>query len=89
VKKKIFTTYDERNHRACVKLSEVDQSIFSSINQSFIYPLPNNRGKQGWTPIEMRKICKELSTDTLTTAYYEVAPKNLQTALESMSMTKQ
>jgi hypothetical protein len=29
VKKKIFATYDDKLQRACIKLSEIDQNVFS------------------------------------------------------------
>lgn len=77
VKKKIFATYDEENNRACVKLSEVDQDVFSSLGKTAIYPVDNKWGKQGWTFIEMAKVHKELFNDALATAYCGVAPKKL------------
>ena len=77
VKKKIFATYDDKHKRACIKLSEIDQDVFSSVDKSIIYPLDNKWGKQGWTFIEMTKVHKDLFMDALTTAYCEVAPKKL------------
>ncbi len=77
VKKKIFATYDEKNKRTCIKLSEIDQDVFSSQDKTIIYPVPNKWGKQGWTLIEMKKVKKELFIDALTTAYCEVAPEKL------------
>lgn len=77
VKKKIFATYDDKNKRACIKLSEIDQDVFASIDRTTIYPVDNKWGKQGWTLIEMNKVKRELFVDALTTAYCEVAPKNL------------
>ncbi len=77
VKKKIFATYDQKNSRTCIKLSEIDQDVFSSSDKKTIYPIANKWGKQGWTIIEMRNVKKELFADALTTAYCEVAPKNL------------
>ncbi|OYX27273.1 MAG: hypothetical protein B7Z06_04480 [Flavobacteriales bacterium 32-35-8] len=77
VKKKIFATYDDKHKRACVKLSEIDQDVFSSVNTSIIYPLDNKWGKQGWTLIEMNKVHEDLFMDAITTAYCEVAPKKL------------
>jgi predicted DNA-binding protein (MmcQ/YjbR family) len=56
VKKKIFATYDDKNKRACIKLSEIDQDVFSSADRTIIYPVDNKWGKQGWTLIEMKKI---------------------------------
>lgn len=75
VKKKIFATYDEKNKRACIKLSEIDQNVFSSADKTVIFPVYNNWGKQGWTFIEMDKVNKELFKDALTTAYCRVASK--------------
>jgi predicted DNA-binding protein (MmcQ/YjbR family) len=77
VKKKIFATYDVIKKRACIKLSEIDQNVFSSSDKSIIFPVDNKWGKQGWTLIEMSKVHKELFIDALTTAYCEVAPKKL------------
>lgn len=77
VKKKIFATYDDKNKRACVKLFEIDQDVFASIDRTIIYPVDNKWGKQGWTLIEMKKIKKDLFTEALTKAYCEVAPKTL------------
>lgn len=77
VKKKIFATYDEVNNRACIKLSEIDQDVFSSADKTVIYPVDNKWGKQGWTLIELKKVRKDLFADALTTAYCEVAPIKL------------
>lgn len=77
VKKKIFATYNKTNKRACIKLSEIDQSVFSSAAKTIIFPVDNKWGKKGWTFIEMKKVNKDLFIDALTTAYFEVAPKKL------------
>ncbi len=77
VKKKIFATYDAIKKRACIKLSEIDQDVFSSADKTIIFPVDNKWGNQGWTLIEMNKVRKELFIDALTTAYCEVAPKKL------------
>lgn len=76
VKKKIFATYNEKNNKAVVKLSEADQDAFSSSSLN-IYPVDNKWGKQGWTIIELEKVNQELLSDILKTAYCEVAPKKL------------
>jgi predicted DNA-binding protein (MmcQ/YjbR family) len=78
IKKKIFATYHEKNNRACIKLSETDQDVFSSSNKTIIYPVPNKWGKQGWTFIDLNGVKKELFIDALTTAWCEVAPKKLE-----------
>ncbi len=77
VKKKIFATYDDIKKRACIKLSEIDQNIFSIADKTIIFPVNNKFGKQGWTLIEMNKVKKEIFVDALITAYCEVAPKKL------------
>jgi len=83
VKKKIFATYNAVEKRACIKLSEIDQNVFSSIDSTIIYPVDNKWGKQGWTLIEMKKVKKSLFVDALTTAYCEVAPKKLAEKVKS------
>jgi predicted DNA-binding protein (MmcQ/YjbR family) len=83
VKKKIFATYDDIKKRACIKLSEIDQDVFSSADRTIIFPIDNKWGKQGWTLIEMSKVKKELFIDALTTAYCEVAPKKLAEQIRS------
>lgn len=77
VKKKIFATYDANNKRAFIKLSEIDQNVFSSADKRFVYPVNNKWGKQGWTIFEMTSVHKDLFVDALTTAYCEAAPKKL------------
>ena len=74
-KKKIFATYSAYDKRACLKLSEIDQSVFCSFNKSIIYPVPNKWGKQGWTLFELNKIEVEMLHDALETAYKEVTRK--------------
>jgi predicted DNA-binding protein (MmcQ/YjbR family) len=75
VKKKIFATYDAATHRACIKLSAIDQDVFSTAAKGSIFPVPNKWGKQGWTFIELNSVDEALFVDALTTAYCEVAPK--------------
>ncbi len=75
VKKKIFATLSPESTKACIKLSEVDQSVFCSFDKTIIYPVDNNWGKQGWTFFELKKIRKDMLKDALTTAYTEVALK--------------
>jgi predicted DNA-binding protein (MmcQ/YjbR family) len=73
VKKKIFATFDAKNNCSCLKLSEIDQDVFSSFDKSVIYPVANKWGKQGWTFIEMQHVDPDLFLDALTCAYHEVA----------------
>jgi len=76
VKKKIFATMDTNSMHVVLKLSEIDQSVFSDYDDS-IYPVPGGWGKKGWTRVEMQKVREDLFKDALTTAYREVAPKKL------------
>lgn len=77
VRKKIFATLDTTHHKAVVKLSAIDQSVFSDYNRAIIYPVPGAWGKQGWTIIELKKVRKTMFKDALQTAYCSVAPKGL------------
>lgn len=73
IKKRIFATLDVKNKRACIKLNEIDQSVFCV--SPAIYPVPNKWGKQGWTFIELKIVNKDLCKDALHTAYQMVAVK--------------
>jgi predicted DNA-binding protein (MmcQ/YjbR family) len=75
VKKKIFASYDATNNRACLKLSETDQDLFSLHDRTIIYPVPNKWGKQGWTFIALERVNAETCLDALKSAYNTVAPK--------------
>jgi hypothetical protein len=77
LKKKIFATLDVKNKQAVLKLSAIDQSVFSSYNREAIYPIPGGWGKQGWTRVELKKVRKDIFKDALTVAYCTVAPKKL------------
>ncbi|WP_462243994.1 hypothetical protein [Ferruginibacter sp.] len=52
--------------KGLVSLSEIDQNVFSSADKTIVFPLDNNKCKQGWTLIEMSKVDKELFIDALT-----------------------
>lgn len=75
VKKKIVATLDLKNNRACLKLSLVNQSVFTAFDSIAIYPVPNAWGKQGWTFVELKKVRKDMLRDALSCAYEEVASK--------------
>jgi predicted DNA-binding protein (MmcQ/YjbR family) len=77
VAKKIFATLDIKNKIACIKLSSVDQDVFSAFDKKIIYPVPNKWGQQGWTFINLPNVRKDMFTDALTTAYLQVAPKKM------------
>ena len=77
VKKKIFATLWPVEKRAVLKLSVVDQSVFTDYNTKIFYPIPNAWGKQGWTFVELKKVRKDMFVDALNLAWKEVAPKSL------------
>jgi predicted DNA-binding protein (MmcQ/YjbR family) len=77
IKKKIFASIDEVNKLVCIKLTEIDQSVFSAYDNTIIYPVPNKWGKQGWTFIDMKKVPAKMFKDALTQSYCTVAPKKL------------
>ena len=77
VGKKIFATYDGVANQACIKLTEIDQDVFSRFDQAIVWPVPNKWGKQGWTLINLDLIHPDMFADALTTAYCTVAPTRL------------
>jgi len=77
VRKKIFATLDAPAKTVVLKLSAVDQSVFSDYDRSAIYPVPGGWGKQGWTKVDLKKVRRDIFKDALTMAYCAVAPKKL------------
>jgi hypothetical protein len=73
--KKIFATLDEANDRACIMLSEIDQSVFSEIDKTVIYPVPNKWGKQGATYFELKTVRKTVLKHALQLAHERVHQK--------------
>jgi hypothetical protein len=73
--KKIFATLDEKNNRACLMLSPVDQSVFSAHDASIIYPVPNKWGKQGATYVELKTVRKSVLKDAMKQAHEKVTAK--------------
>ncbi len=74
VKKKIFATLSVEKHRAMLRLSTVDQSVFCSFDKEIIYPVPGAWGRQGCTYFELKKIKQGMLKDALTLLYCFVAP---------------
>jgi len=77
VKNKIFATYAAKDHIACLKLSLVDQSTFTTLGKTKVYSVPNKWGSKGWTYFELKYLDTEMMTDALTCAYCEVGPSSL------------
>jgi hypothetical protein len=83
IRKKIFATLLEKDKLAMVKLNLVDQSVYCSIDQSMIYPVPGGWGKTGATYVNLSKLPGDLMLELLTKAYLGIAPKNLSGKLSS------
>lgn len=71
-KKKIFATLNEKENRATIKLSLVEQDLFCIYDKNVMYPVPNKWGKHGWTHINLKTIPKEMCADALKTAYAHI-----------------
>lgn len=83
VNKKIFATLNEESNEACIKLSKVDQHVFSTFDKSAIFPVPNKWGKQGWTIIKLSETREDILTDAVRTAYCGLATAKLMKVLEA------
>ena len=77
VNKQIFATLDLSKMHGVVKLSEIDQNVFSVYDPFAIYPVPNIWGKQGWTICDLKIIQRDILLDALRTSYCNVAPVRL------------
>lgn len=75
VHKKIVATLNVKAKRVVVKLSEIEQSVFSAFDKTIIYPANGAWGKQGWTIIELDKVKKEVLKDAIQTSYNNVVTK--------------
>lgn len=73
--KRIFATLWEKERLVMVKLSLIDQSVFSAFNPTIIYPVPNKWGLQGCTFIELDKVPLEMLKDALHTAWQTIMLK--------------
>lgn len=71
---KIFATVNPTMQRACLRLSEVDQQLFSSIPKCNIHPVPNAWGRYGWTLFYFKNTDEETMRDALLRAYLFCAP---------------
>ena len=74
VRKKIFTTLDEKARTIVIKLDEIDQSVFSDMGGDHIYPVPGGWGKKGWTVAKYDHLGKKIIKDLIKISYCNVAP---------------
>jgi hypothetical protein len=73
--KRIFATLWEKERLVMVKLSLIDQSVFSAFDPTIIYPVPNKWGLQGCTFVELDKVPLEMLKDALHTAWQTIMLK--------------
>jgi len=83
VRKKILATLDLDKGTAVLKLTEQDQTTFTEMNDTVIYPVKGALGKQGWTMVELENVPCEVIKSALTCAFRTVAPKKLTDKLDS------
>lgn len=76
VKQRIFATVDITRNQACLKLTEIEQDVFSKGSKGALYPVPNRWGKQGWTFVELNSVTKKLCEAALRSAYETVANRS-------------
>jgi hypothetical protein len=75
VNNRIFSTLWVKENKMMVKLSLIDQSVFSSFDKNIIYPVPNKYGGMGCTFFELSAIPPEMLQDALTTAWQTIIDK--------------
>jgi hypothetical protein len=76
VKKKIFATLWQKENRAMLKLSLVDQSVFCDYDPAVFSPVPGGWGKQGATFVDLGKVRRDMFKDALSVAYHTTVLKN-------------
>lgn len=69
VKKKIFATLWEKEHRAMLKLPLVEQSVFCAYDKEIFFPVPGAWGKKGATFVDLKRVNKGMLKDALSVAY--------------------
>jgi hypothetical protein len=75
IRKKIFGTYWPKEHKAMLRLSLENQSVFCAYDSSAIYPVPGTWGKQGATFFDLHSVDKELFADAVQCAFDEISKR--------------
>lgn len=75
VKGRIFATLWEKDNRAMLVLSPIDQSVFCSYDTTVFFPVPGSWGSKGATLVELKKVRKDMLKDALSVAYEGVVGK--------------
>lgn len=78
IKDKIFATLHTEDKKAMLKLSLVEQSVFSDTDKTIIFPVPGGWGRQGATFVTLSKVKKEILKEALECAWRNAASKTLR-----------
>lgn len=78
INKKIFATLDTKNKRACFLFDPVQQSVFTALDKTIMYSVPNKWGLKGATYCELKKARKDVIKDALQVSYDLIVNKNLK-----------
>jgi hypothetical protein len=77
VKNKIFATLHAEKNCMMIKLSLIDQSVFCSIGNETVFPVPGGWGRKGATFFNLKKIKKAVLIDALNCGWRNTAPPKL------------
>ena len=78
VKGKIFATYHQKDNRAMLKLSLIDQSVYSEMDNKVFYPVPGGWGRKGSTFVELKNVKKPVFREALKKAWSGIAPAKIK-----------
>ncbi len=69
VNNKIFATLWEKENKAMLRLTPVQQSVYCSLDNTIFSPVNGSWGKQGATFVELTKVKKKVLQEALALAY--------------------
>lgn len=85
---RIFATINPEYKRCCLRLSAVDQSVFSLIDPARIHPVPKVWGRRyGWTLFYYEHLDAEILRDSLRCAYLNMAPTKWRVKIKESDTT--
>lgn len=77
IRNKIFATLHEKDKKAVLKLSLVEQSVFVDMDPAIVYPVPGGWGKQGYTFVELSLVKKKILHEMIVCAWCNMAGSSL------------
>ena len=75
VEKRIFATLWEKENKAMLKLTPIDQSVFCAYDRTVFYPVSGGWGKKGATFVNLAKVRKDMLMDALKLAHDGLSAK--------------